>query len=229
MRNAKAHLRTRVGKDGMDYKGFNIAVHEMGHNVEQVLSLNDMDHWLLRGVPNTAFTEAMAFVFQARDLSLLGLETQATGGEAEAFKTLHDFWGACEIAAVALVDMETWRWMYAHPDATPAQLNEAVVGISKKVWNQYYAPVMGQKDVVLLGIYSHIIHSWLYLPDYPIGHLIAFQVEEQMKKAGAVGTECERMVATGNIAPDLWMEKATGSRVGADALLAAARRSLSEL
>jgi len=88
---------------------------------------------------------------------------------------------------------------------------------------------MGKKDVVILGIYSHIIHSWLYLPDYPIGHLIAFQVEEQMRKAGAVGPECERMVATGNVAPDLWMVQATGSRVGADALLAATRRALSEL
>ncbi|HEX8707478.1 MAG TPA: hypothetical protein VF723_04380, partial [Pyrinomonadaceae bacterium] len=35
MRSAKAHLRTRVEKGGMNYKGFNIAVHEMGHNVEQ--------------------------------------------------------------------------------------------------------------------------------------------------------------------------------------------------
>ena len=73
MRDAKSHLRTRVGADGMDYKGFNIAVHEMGHNVEQTISLNDIDHSLLQGVPNTAFTEALAFVFQARDLELLGL------------------------------------------------------------------------------------------------------------------------------------------------------------
>ena len=58
MRDEKAHLRTRVGADGMDYKGFNIAVHEMGHNVEQTVSLTDIDHTLLQGVPNTAFTEA---------------------------------------------------------------------------------------------------------------------------------------------------------------------------
>ena len=36
-----AHLRTRVEKGGMNYKGYNIAVHEMGHNVEQTFSLND--------------------------------------------------------------------------------------------------------------------------------------------------------------------------------------------
>ena len=67
------HLRTRIEKDGMNYKGYNIAVHELGHNVEQVFSLYDIDHTLLAGVPNTAFTEALAFVFQAKDLELLGL------------------------------------------------------------------------------------------------------------------------------------------------------------
>ena len=73
MRAEKAHLRTRVEKSGMNYKGFNIAVHEMGHNVEQTFSLNEVDHTLLKGVPNTAFTEALAFVFQGHDLELLGL------------------------------------------------------------------------------------------------------------------------------------------------------------
>ncbi len=57
----------------MDYKGFNIAVHELGHNVEQTFSLYEVDSTLLQGVPNTAFTEALAFVFQARDLEVLGL------------------------------------------------------------------------------------------------------------------------------------------------------------
>jgi hypothetical protein len=227
MRGEKAHLRTRVGGDGMDYKGFNIAVHEMGHNVEQVLTLNDIDHWFLRGVPNTAFTEAMAFVFQARDLELLGLS--APDEKAEALKTLDDYWAACEIAAVALVDMKVWHWMYDNPDAGPAELKKATIEISRDIWNRYYEPVTGRKDVVLLGVYSHMIHSWLYLPDYPIGHLIAFQIEEQMKKAGEIGPEFERMVSAGNIAPDLWMKKAAGSPVGAEALLEATRRALDSM
>jgi len=227
MRTEKAHLRTRIGDDGMDYKGFNIAVHEMGHNVEQVLTLNDMDHWFLRGVPNTAFTEALAFVFQARDLELLGLA--AEDDKAEALRTLDDYWGASEIAAVALVDMKVWHWMYDHPEATPARLKDATIEIAKTVWNKYYAPVMGQRDVVLLGVYSHMIHSFLYLPDYPIGHLIAFQVEEQIRKAGKVGPEFERIVASGNIAPDLWMINAAGTPVGADALLEATERALANM
>ena len=225
MRGAKAHLRTRVGAGGMDYKGFNIAVHELGHNVEQVLSLNEVDHTLLAGVPNTAFTEAFAFVFQANDLALLGLEAKRDE-KAEALKTLNDFWGVYEIAGVSLIDMEVWHWMYDHPDATPAELKEAVIGIAKKTWNAYYAPVFKKKDVILLGVYSHMIDSYLYLPDYPIGHLIANQIESQMEKAGAIGPEFERMATYGSVAPDLWMKHAAGSPVGAEALLAAAAKAL---
>jgi hypothetical protein len=195
--------------------------------VEQVLSLNLIDHTLLEGVPNTAFTEALAFVFQGHDLELLGLaqEDEKSG----AMKTLDDYWGACEIAAVALVDMAVWHWMYDHPDATASQLKGATIDIAKQVWNRYYAPVFGKKDVVLLGVYSHMIHSFLYLPDYPIGHLIAFQIEERMKKVGKIGPEFERMVKTGSVAPDLWMMEATGSPVSADALLEATGRAIDTL
>ena len=227
MRSAKAHLRTRVGKNGMDYKGFNIAVHEMGHNVEQTFSLNKIDYYTLQGVPNTAFTEALAFVFQGHDFELLGLAKP--DAKSRAFKTLDDFWGAYEIAGVALVDMAVWHWMYDHPTATPAELKEATLRIAKDTWNKYYAPIFKKRDVVLLGIYSHMIDSFLYLPDYPIGHMIAFQIEEQMEKAGNIGPEFERMALTGSVVPDLWMKKATGAPVGPEALLTATSKALKEI
>lgn len=224
MKSAHPHLRTRVGKSGMDYKGFNIAVHEMGHNVEQTFSLNMIDHYLLNGVPNTAFTEAIAFVFQAHDLDLLGITSNDP--QAETMKTLNDFWMTYEIAGVGLVDMGVWHWMYDHPDAAPAQLKEAAIAIAKDIWNKYYAPVFGKKDILLLGIYSHMIDSFLYLPDYTIGYLIANQIEEQVKKSGSIGKEIERIVASGSIAPDLWMKNATGSPVSADALLEETEKAL---
>ncbi len=227
MRGEKPHLRTRVGETGMNYKGFNIAVHEMGHNIEQIFSLNEVDNTLLAGVPNTAFTEALAFVLQARDLEVLGLAKPEAG--SDSLKTLNDFWNTCEIAGVALVDMDVWHWMYEHPHATPAQLQEATVAISKNVWNRYFAPVFGKKDVVLLGVYSHMINSGLYLPDYPIGHMIAFQVEEQMEKAGAIGPEFERVAKMGRVTPDLWMINATGKPVGPEAILAATEHALAEI
>jgi hypothetical protein len=224
MRSEKSHLRTRVEKTGMNYKGFNIAVHEMGHNVEQTFSLNDVDFTLLEGVPNTAFTEALAFVFQNQDMALLGLASPDP--KSEAMKSLNDFWGTYEIAGVALVDMAVWHWMYDHPEAKPEELRAATLQIAKDTWNRYYAPVFGKKDVVLLAIYSHMIDSFLYLPDYPIGHLIAFQIEEQMKKAGSIGPEFERMAKMGRVTPDLWMENATGKPVSADALLSATENAL---
>ena len=119
------HLRTRVEAGGMNYKGYNIAVHEMGHNVEQICSLYLVDHTLLAGVPNTAFTEALAFVFQARDLELLGLGKP--DAESERLRAISDYWQTFEIAGVALVDLAVWHWMYAHPKATPAELRAATV------------------------------------------------------------------------------------------------------
>jgi oligoendopeptidase F len=139
---------------------------------------------------------------------------------------LNDFWQTWEIAGVALVDIAAWHWMYEHPDATPAQLRDAVAQASRDVWNQYYAPVLGKKDSPLLGIYSHMIAYPLYLPDYPLGHMIAFQIEEQIKKSGAVGPEFERMAKLGAVAPDVWMQAATGAPVSAEPLLRATEAAL---
>ena len=150
---------------------------------------------------------------------LICSESQLPILKAEALKTLNDFWAVYEIAGVALVDMEVWHWMYDHPTTTPAQLKAATLDIAKNIWNKYYAPVFRKKDILLLAIYSHMIDSYMYLPDYPIGYLIAHQIEEQIKKGGSIGKEVERIVKAGCIAPDLWMINATGSPVSADAML----------
>ena len=42
MKGDKARLRTRITDKGMNYKGYNIAVHEFGHNVEQTIDLYDI-------------------------------------------------------------------------------------------------------------------------------------------------------------------------------------------
>jgi len=227
-RGDKAHLRTRVEPDGMNYKGYNIAVHELGHNVEQVFSLYDVDHTLLAGVPNTAFTEALAFLFQARDLALLG--RPARGGEIERLRVLETFWKTWEIAGSALVELDVWRWMYEHPDAGAAQIRDATVRIARETWNRYYAPVLGGKDITLLGIYSHTISQPLYLFNYVLGHLIAFQVEEHVagKDAATFAKEFEAAARIGAILPDLWMQQATGKPVGTQPLLDATARALKQ-
>jgi hypothetical protein len=86
--------------------------------------------------------------------------------------------------------------------------------------------VFGVEDVALFGVYSNMIHSFLYLPNYPVGGMIAHQIEEQIAKSGGLGAEFERMCLAGNIAPDLWMKNATGQAVGPDALLKATASAL---
>ena len=227
MRGQKARLRTHVEKDGMNFKGFNIALHEMGHNLEQTFSLNRVDYVLLQGVPNNAFTEALAMVIQGHDLEMLGLAKP--DAKAAAYQTLNDFWATCEIAGMALTDIAVWHWMYEHPQATPEQLKAATLEIARRLWNQYYAPVLGQRDATLLAVYSHMIRDILYLPDYPMGHLIAFQLDAQFKKSGHLGAEFERITRFGNVAPDLWMKHAVGTAVGPEAMLRAAQSALAEI
>jgi hypothetical protein len=223
MKKAKARLRTRVPKNGMNYKGYNIAVHELGHTVEQTLTLHGVDYYSLSGVPNTAFTEAFAFVFQDRDLDILGIKQDKT--KTKHLKALDIFWNAYEIMGVSLVDMKAWNWMYKNPDATPAQLKSAIISFAKDVWNKFYAPVFKVKDQPILAIYSHMIAYALYLPDYPLGHVIQFQIEDYLEGKN-LGQEMERMCSAGNIIPQLWMKKGVGSKISVKPLLSAVNQSL---
>jgi hypothetical protein len=236
MRDDKAHLRTRVGADGMDYKGYNIAVHELGHNIEQIFSVSTIDHTLLQGVPNNAFTEALAFLFQQQDMALLGMPPTGAGHEAEA--VLEAFWAAREIAGVSLVDLQAWRWLYVHPDATAAEFREAVVGIARDVWNRYYAALHGRRDATLLAVYSHMVSYELYTPDYALAHLVAFQIRGHFDAlagsagAGAAargsdfGKEFERVSQIGAVTPNEWMRQAVGAPLSAAPLLEAAEKAL---
>jgi hypothetical protein len=223
MKDDASHLRTRIGDKGMDYKGYNIAVHEFGHNVEQTISIHDVDYYVLRGVPSTAFTEALAFLFQAKDLELLGIQNNAP--DATDLKSLDIFWSTCEIMGVSLVDINVWKWMYAHPEATSAELNKAVNEIAIGIWNKYFAPVYGVKDQPLLAIYSHMISNPLYLSNYAFGHLIDFQVGSFVE-GKVFANEVDRMYKTGCIIPQEWMKQAVGSPISTKPLLEAVNKAL---
>lgn len=222
-REDKAHLRTRVPAGGMDFQGYNVAMHELGHNVEQVFSLNGIDHWALNGVPNTAFTEAFAFTFQGYDLDVLGLGSR--GEEAKRHEAIHSLWTTVEISGVSLLDMKIWNWLYAHPRATPAETREAVLAAARDVWNRWFAPHYGARDVELLAIYSHIVNSAMYLPDYAIGQIVAFQLAERLRQV-PFGEEVERLTRLGRLTPDAWMRAAVKGPVSSEPMLAAARAAL---
>ncbi len=225
-RQDRAHLRTRVPRDGMTYQGFNVAMHELGHNVEQVFSLHAIDHWFLAGVPNTGCTEAFAFTFQARDLEMLG--QPAEGEEAWHARVLDQLWSAHEIAGVSLVDLRAWRWLYAHPDAGPAELREAVLAAARDVWDRWFAPHLGGEGTDLLAVYSHMIADALYLPDYLLGTLVGFQIARRLR-AGRFAEEVERIARQGCLTPDAWVRGAVGAPLSAGALLEEADRALAAL
>lgn len=225
MKGSMSHLRTRISPKGMDYKGYSIAVHEFGHNVEQTIDLYDIDYYMLSGVPNTGFTEAMAYVFQNRDLMLLGMKE--SNPDKEKMEILDASWQLMEIMAVGMVEMNYWKWLYQNPDATASQLKDAVIIIAVETWNTYLAPVLGVKDSPLLAIYSHMVNSPLYLPNYSYGHVIQFQVEEYLKDKN-LAAELDRIYKLGRLTPQQWMLGAVGSELSTKPMIDALDKVLKE-
>ena len=223
MKDMNSYLRTRIASTGMNYKGYNIAVHEFGHNVEQTISLHNVPYYSLHGIPNTAFTEALAFMFQSRDLQLLGIKN--TNSNKAHLKTLDTFWSIYEIMGVSMVDMKVWKWLYANPNATAIQLKDATIEIAKDVWNTYYAESFGMNDEPILAIYSHMIAYPLYLSAYSFGYLINFQIEQYIKDKD-FATEVERIYSIGRITPQAWMLEATGSKISNQPILGATDEAL---
>ena len=222
-RKEDARLRTRIPASGMDYKGYNIAVHEFGHCVEQVLDMYFIDHYMLSGVPNTAYTEASAFLWQHRDLQLLP-GAKMGNGINDPNEVLDQFWSMYEIMGVSLVDMTMWQWIYAHPKATAKELCEATLTIAKEIWNQYYEPVLGEHDCILLAVYSHMVNAPMYLSNYPLGHIVQYQLEEhlaQSKNQMEFAQEYMRIYRLGRLTPKQWMIEAVGEAPSIEPILRA--------
>ena len=222
-RKEEARLRTRIPANGMDYKGYNIAVHEFGHCVEQVLDMYFIDHYMLSGVPNTAYTEASAFLWQHRDLQLLP-GAKMGNGINDPNEVLDQFWSMYEIMGVSLVDMAMWKWIYEHPKATAKELCEATLSIAKEIWNQYYEPALGEHDCILLAVYSHMVNAPMYLPNYPLGHIVQYQLEEhlaQSKNQMEFAQEYMRIYRLGRLTPKQWMIEAVGEAPSIEPILRA--------
>ena len=226
MRQMPSHLRTRIAADGMDYKGYNIAIHELGHNVEQTISQHFVDNRFINGIPNTAFTEALAFMFQKRDLRLLGIRREDP--LLEHLEVLDIFWNNYEMMGVSLVDMKVWEWLYDNPEADARRLKDAVVRIAGEVWNEYYADVFGERDVPLPAIYSHMIQYPLYLMNYPYGRLIMFQLEDHIAEED-FAEETRRIFSIGRVTPRLWMQRAVGAQIGNQPIFGAVEKALAAL
>ncbi|MFC1739823.1 hypothetical protein ACFL1G_12365, partial [Planctomycetota bacterium] len=224
MRGDKSHLRTVFTLEGLDYKDFRIGIHEVGHTVHQNLARYGSDYYVLGDMPMSGFSEAIAELFAYRNTKALGLEDRTDPNERH-LQVLASFWYVFEHGGQALTEMRTWRWLYAHPDADADELKDAVQEIARSIWNEYYAPIFGGKDIPILSIYSHFINGSLYLHSYVLGNVIMYQLYDFMEGKD-FPRELEQMCMIGRLTPDLWMKKAIGEPVSPAPMLRDVRKAI---
>lgn len=214
---------TIFGKQGLDYKSYRVGLHELGHAVEMVYTSEEVDYPFLAGVPNNGITEGIAELLAYRNIEGLGLEI-GSPKDQKHLQALAAYWYLVEMAGQALTDIETWKWMYAHPKASPEELREAVLSISEDIWNTYYAQVFHVRDQHILSIYNHFITGGLYLYNYFLSNLAMFQLYDAFDTDISEGLK--KACAEGNTLPELWMERAVGESLSTEPILVATRNAL---
>jgi oligoendopeptidase F len=223
-----AWLRTSALADEIGWDGFDTAMHELGHTLEQLISTHFVPRPALRGVPNTACTEAFAFLYQSLGKRVLGAasaDDEARGFDIDTVQTLAS---ACQIAGPALLELRVWNWIYRNPAATAAELRAEVLAVAERLWAEFYAIDFGPDPYRILAAYQHMIAHPLYLPDYPIGHIISHQVRSHMRGKD-LAAETRRICSIGSVTPDLWMRRAVGSGLDVGPLVRDAGSALDRL
>jgi len=218
-------LRTNHANGQLNWPALATAMHELGHCIEQVFSLHRVPRPALIGVPNLGITEGMAFTFQEYARQIIGVPYPP---HYQAISTLNTYLNACEIAGAGLLDLLVWRWLYAHPHATPVALQDITLQLADELWAQYYAPYFGPDENHLLAAYQHMIGMMLYLPNYTVGHVIAHSVRRHMTPR-TLAREVERMCSQGNVSPDVWLTRAVGTPLSAQPLINDVRSALAAL
>ena len=223
-----AWLRTSSLEQEMGWDGFDTAMHELGHNLEQLCSTYFVARPALRGVPNTACTEAFAFLYQSLAKRVVGVESAAEADRQFAVDAVTTMLGACQIAGPSLLELRVWRWLYANPTATPAELRTEVLRIADNLWASYFARDFGPDPYRLLAAYQHMIAYPLYLPDYALGQMMSHQIRSYLRGKD-LAAETKRITSLGCLTPDLWMRKAVGSPVSPASLAQDAAKGLKVL
>ena len=100
----------------------------------------------------------------------------------------------------------------------PDELKDAVQEITRSIWNQYYAPRFGDKDISILSIYSHFINGSLYLHSYVLGNIIVYQLYDFMEGKD-FHRELERNVHDWSLDTRSLDEKAIGEPMSASPML----------
>ena len=223
-----AWLRTSSLDNELGWDGFDTAMHELGHTIEQTISTHFVPRTALRGVPNTACTEAFAFLFQSLGRKALGLLTSDEEHRAFELDAVQTFAAACQIAGPALLELRVWNWIYQHPNANAASLCAEVLRVADELWRDYYEIDFGPDPYHLLAAYQHMIAHPLYLPDYPIGHVISHQIRSHMRGKD-LASETKRICSIGRVTPQLWMQRAVGGGIDVAPLARDAEAALRQM
>jgi len=223
-----AWLRTSRLKDELGWDGFDTAMHELGHNLEQLCSTFFAPRPALRNVPNTACTEAFAFLYQSLGKRVLGIEGSDGTERAFAIDSVQTMLAACQIAGPSLLELQVWRWLYANPGATAAQLRSEVLAIADQLWKRFYERDFGQDRYHILAAYQHMIAHPLYLADYTLGHVMSHQIRSFMRKKD-IASETIRITSIGRLTPELWMRRAVGEGISVEPLAIESSRALASM
>ena len=222
-----AWLRTNSLDHELGWDGFDTAMHELGHNLEQLCSTHFVPRPALRGVPNTACTEAFAFLYQGLAGDVLHLPDEDSDAAVD-MACCERLLAAAQIAGPALLEIYVWRWIYDNPDAGPEAVRDTVLRIADDVWNRSFQQHFGPDPYAILGTYQHMVGYPLYLADYALGHIISHQIIRHMHGRD-LATETRRICSIGNLTPDAWMRKAVGSGIDASVLADDAAKAASRL
>ncbi len=214
-----AWLRTNRLKDQLGWDGFDTGMHELGHNLEQLCSTYFVARPALRGVPNTACTEAFAFLYQSLAKRVLGIEDESAAERAFHEETVASMLMTCQIAGPSLVELRTWREIYELGDACDAEaVRTALLRNAKEVWAEFFQDQFGDDPYHILGAYQHMLGHPLYLADYAIGRTISHQIRSHMRGRD-LAAETRRICSIGSVTPDAWMREAVGGPLSATPLV----------
>lgn len=224
LRGDNALMTTMFSPDGLDYKSYRVAMHELGHVVCAVYSADQADNFLLAGVPTNGITEAMAELLAYKNVEGLGL-TGSSLEEREHMLSLAALWYLVEMGGQALTEIETWKWIYANPDATGGEVREAVISITEDIWNAYFSEIFGVSDQHILSIYNHFITGSLYLYNYFLGNVIMYQLHSEFR-SNDLAENLKRACKEGATLPDQWMIIAVGEKISPEPVIEASNDAI---
>ncbi|MEG1290377.1 MAG: hypothetical protein RR313_01110 [Anaerovoracaceae bacterium] len=215
MPGEKAHIRTNFRKDGLDFGGYQTAMHELGHSVQQTIATYNINIDSQRLLPNSGIVESAAVLFEFRTWKSL---LKSSDCNVDNMLVLDNFWATYEIVGPALWELKMWQWMYHIKEFTVEELKDKSIAIAKDIWNEYYAPIIGTKNHIMQAVYNHTLNASLYLSSYALAHMIHIQIEDYIVDKDFC-TEVERIFGQGNMAPNVWMKRAVGTNLSAEPIL----------